>query len=179
MGINPQQPNVLITKAQIEARVDELAQRISSDFAETNNLVMIGVLKGAFIFLSDLSRALTISRSIDFMAVSSYGKSSVSSGAVRLVLDIRENIEGKDVLIVEDIVDTGLTLHYLVDLLRARGPATLKTCALVRKAERSRIDVNIDYLGFDIPDEWVVGYGLDYAERHRTLPYIGTITPDG
>ena len=179
MGINPQQPDVLITTAQIEERVVELAQRISNDFAETSNLVMIGVLKGAFIFLSDLARAMTIPRSIDFIAVSSYGKSSVSSGAVRLVLDMREDIEGKDVLVVEDIVDTGLTLHYLVDLLHARGPATLKTCALVRKAERLQVDVDIDYLGFDIPDEWVVGYGLDYAERHRTLPYIGTITPDG
>jgi hypoxanthine phosphoribosyltransferase len=140
--------------------------------------VLIGVLKGSFIFLADLSRALTIPRTIEFIAVSSYGSGSRSSGAVRLVMDVRGNIEGKHVLVVEDIVDTGHTLKYLIGMLESHRPASVKTCALVRKAERAEVDVDVDYLGFDIGDEWVVGYGLDYAEQNRTLPYIGVVTPD-
>ncbi|MEJ2299807.1 MAG: hypoxanthine phosphoribosyltransferase, partial [Woeseiaceae bacterium] len=120
----------------------------------------------------------TIPRTIEFIAVSSYEGGTKSSGAVRLVLDVRGNIEGKHVLIIEDIVDTGHTLQYLMGMLDSHGPASVKTCALVRKKERAEVEVAVDYLGFDIGDEWVVGYGLDYAEQHRTLPYIGVITPD-
>lgn len=169
---------MLISEERIDRRVTELAEQISKDYAEAGEITLIGVLKGAFVLLADLSRRLSVPRSIEFISVSSYGQSNISSGAVRLVLDIRESIENKHVLIVEDIVDTGLTLHYLLGLLEPRGPASLRTCALVRKADRSKIDVEIDYLGFDIPDVWVVGYGLDYAEQHRTLPYIGVIEPD-
>jgi len=170
-------PEVLISEADIQARVLELAEQISKDYEDCDELVMVGVLKGSFIFLADLSRALTIPRVIEFIAVSSYGRGSRPSGAVRLVMDVRGNIEGKHVLIVEDIVDTGHTLKYLIGMLDSHRPATVRTCALVRKAERAEVDVPVDYLGFDIPDKWVVGYGLDYAEKNRTLPYIGTITP--
>jgi hypoxanthine phosphoribosyltransferase len=167
----------MISEAAIEARVLELAEQISKDYENCGELVLVGVLKGAFIFLADLSRQLTIPRVIEFIAVSSYGSGSRSSGAVRLVMDVRGNIEDKHVLIVEDIVDTGHTLKYLIGILDSHGPASVKTCALVRKAERAEVEVDVDYLGFDIPDEWVVGYGLDYAEKNRTLPYIGVVTP--
>jgi len=138
---------------------------------------MVGVLKGSFIFLADLSRKLSIPRTIEFIAVSSYGNGSRSTGAVRLVMDVRGNIEGKHVLIVEDIVDTGHTLKYLIGMLKSHRPSSVKTAALVRKAESAEVDVTIDYLGFDIGDEWVVGYGLDFAEQNRTLPYIGIVKP--
>ena len=170
-------PTVLISEADIQARVVELAEQISQDYADREQLVLVGVLKGSFIFLADLSRRMTIPRVIEFIAVSSYGSGSQSSGAVRLVMDVRGNIENRHVLIVEDIVDTGHTLKYLIGMLESHNPASVKTCALVRKAERAEVDVDVDYLGFDIPDKWVVGYGLDYAEQNRTLPYIGTITP--
>lgn len=170
-------PKVLISEAQIQARVNELAAQISADYDREDDLVMIGVLKGSFIFLADLSRQLSIPRTIEFIAVSSYGSGSVASGAVRLVMDVRGNIEGRHVLIVEDIVDTGHTLKYLIGMLKSHRPASVKTAALVRKAESAEVDVTIDYLGFDIGDEWVVGYGLDYAEQNRTLPYIGVIQP--
>ncbi len=169
-------PNELISEADIEKRVAELAAQISSDHAGSGELVLIGVLKGAFVFLADLTRRLTIPRTIEFIAVSSYGSGS-QSGAVRLVMDVRGNIEGKHVIIVEDIVDTGHTLNYLIGILKSHGPASIKTCTLLHKADRAEVDVQIDYIGFDIGDEWVVGYGLDYAEQNRTLPYIGTVTP--
>ena len=169
-------PPVLISEAEIENRVAELAEQISSDYAGTDGLVLIGILKGAFIFLSDLSRRLTIPRTIEFIAVSSYGTGS-KSGAVRLVMDVRGNIEGSDVLVVEDIVDTGNTLNYLIGIIESHGPASIRTATLLHKAHRAEVDVNVDYVGFDIGDEWVVGYGLDYAEENRTLPYIGTVTP--
>ncbi|MDH3303815.1 MAG: hypoxanthine phosphoribosyltransferase [Gammaproteobacteria bacterium] len=168
---------VLISEADIKARVAELARQISKDYEGCGELVLVGVLKGAFIFLADLSRQLTIPHVIEFIAVSSYGKGSRSSGAVRLVMDVRGNIEGKHVLIVEDIVDTGHTLEYLIGMISSHGPASVKTCALVRKADRAEVHVDLDYLGFDIPDEWVVGYGLDYAEQNRTLPFIGIVAP--
>jgi len=175
MSDNP--PAVLISEEQIQERVRELAAQISADYADTSELVMVGVLKGAFIFLADLSRALSIPRTIEFIAVSSYGKGSRQTGAVRLVMDVRGNIEGKHVLIVEDIVDTGHTLKYLMGMMKSHRPASIRTCALVRKAEQAQVDVNVDYLGFDIGNEWIVGYGLDYAEQNRTLPYIGIVTP--
>ena len=171
------QPPVLICEEDIRARVAELAAQISDDYRDKGGVVLIGVLKGAFIFLADLSRRLTIPRTIEFIAVSSYEDGSVSSGAVRLVMDVRGNIEDRHVLIVEDIVDTGHTLKYLIGILESHRPASIKTAALLHKPDRAEVDVPIDYIGFGIGDEWVVGYGLDYAERDRTLPYIGSIQP--
>jgi len=176
--VNEKTPDVLISEDDIQARILELAAQISADYGNDDDLVMVGVLKGSFIFLADLSRRLSIPRTIEFIAVSSYGNGSVSSGAVRLVMDVRGNIEGKHVLIVEDIVDTGHTLKYLIGMMKSHRPASVKTAALVRKADSAEVDVEVDYLGFDIGDEWVVGYGLDYAEQNRTLPYIGVIKPD-
>ncbi len=171
-------PVVLISEEEIQTRVLELAEQISADHEGQGEIVLVGVLKGSFIFLADLSRRLSIPRTIEFIAVSSYGNGSKSTGAVRLVMDVRGNIAGKHVIIVEDIVDTGHTLKYLIGMLESHLPASVKTCALVRKAERAEVDVDVNYLGFDIGDEWVVGYGLDYAEQNRTLPYIGIVSPD-
>ena len=172
------QPPVLLSEEEIAHRVRELAEQISTDYADSDGVVLVGVLKGSFIFLADLSRALSIPRTIEFIAVSSYETGSVSSGAVRLIMDVRGNIENKHVLIVEDIVDTGHTLKYLLRIIHSHGPASVRTCTLLHKAECAEVDVDVDYIGFNIGDEWVVGYGLDYAERDRTLPYIGVITPD-
>jgi len=170
------EPRVLIDEDTIRRRVAELAAAISTDYRDAGELVLIGVLKGAFVFLADVSRRLTIPRRIEFMALSSYHKGSVS-GEVRVEMDLRHGIEGQHVLIVEDIIDSGQTLTYLTELLQARGAASVRTCILVRKLRSANAKVSPDYLGFDIPDEWVVGYGLDYAEQYRTLPYIGVITP--
>ena len=170
------QPRELIAEEAIKERVAEMAEQISADYADAGEIVLVGVLKGAFIFLADLSRRLTIPRTIEFIAVSSYGAGS-KSGAVRLVMDVRGDIAGRHVLIVEDIVDTGHTLKYLIGMLESHNPASVKTCTLLHKAERAEVDVDIDYVGFGIGDEWVVGYGLDYAEQNRTLPYIGCVKP--
>lgn len=178
----PTFPEVLISEDRIRVRIAELAGQISRDYGDRGGgggeIVMVGVLKGAFIFLADLARAMTIPRRVDFMGLSSYGRGGAQQSGVRLVMDLRESIEGQHVLVVEDIVDTGHTLHYLLDTLFARHPASLKACALVQKRSRTVADVSIDYLGFEIPDRWVVGFGLDYKDRFRTLPYIGTITPE-
>jgi len=171
-------PKTLISEAQLQERVRELSEQISADYADKGELILIGVLKGAFIFLADLSRSLSIPRQIEFLAVSSYETGSRRSGAVRLVMDVRRSIENKHVLVVEDIVDTGHTLHYLINMLRSRRPASVRTCTLLHKVHKTEVDVDIDYCGFTIGDEWVVGYGLDYDERDRTLPYIGSIDPD-
>jgi hypoxanthine phosphoribosyltransferase len=173
-------PEVLIGEAEIRAKVAELAQRISADYAGVDDLILVGILKGSFIFLADLARALTIPRSVDFMALSTYGESesTETSGAVRMIMDLRRNITGRHVLVVEDIVDTGHTLSYLLRNLAARQPASLKTCVLVEKPDRREVFTQIDYLGFSIPDVWVVGCGLDWAERFRALPYIGVVRPD-
>jgi len=168
----------MISEEDIRKRVNELAAQISSDYADKDEIVLVGVLKGAFIFLADLSRRLSIPRYIEFIAVASYEHGSARSGAVRLVMDVRRSIEGKHVLIVEDIVDTGHTLHYLIDMLKSRNPASVRTCTLLHKEHKTEVDVEIDYLGFSIGDEWVVGYGLDYDEKDRTLPYIGIIDPN-
>ena len=171
----PEDPPVLIPESEIRRRVGELARQVSADYAASEELHMIGVLRGCFIFLADLSRLLTVPRRIDFLAVDTYGMNATPSDAVRLVMDLRTDIAGKHVLIVEDIVDTGNTLEYLMSILLPRKPATLKTCVLLRKRERLEREVKIDYLGFDIPDRWVVGYGLDCADGHRALPYIGVV----
>jgi hypoxanthine phosphoribosyltransferase len=172
------QPKKIFGAAEIRRRVKELASRISTDYAGVDEILMVGVLRGCYIFLADLSRRLAIPRRIDFIAVSSYEDRTVSSGAVRLVLDVRSDIQGKHVLIVDDIVDSGHTLHYLVNLFQARNPASLKTCAFLRKSGRLQVPVQLDYLGFDILDVWVVGYGLDCADRFRALPYIGQVDPE-
>ncbi len=168
---------VLLSEEAIRDRVTELATQISNDYkAEgAEDVYMLGVLRGAFIFLADLSRRLTIPRRVDFIALSSYEDTSTTSGAVRLVLDVRAPLRGKHVLVVEDIVDSGKTLEYLLRTLEAREPASLKTCVLLQKPDRLEVPVSIDYLGFTIPDKWVVGYGLDYTDRYRTLPYIGMV----
>lgn len=172
------QPEVLISEQEIAARVDALAAEISRDYADSDGVILVGVLKGAFIFLADLARRLTVPRVVEFIAVSSYGSESHASGAVRLDLDVRGSIEGKDVLIVEDIVDTGHTLAYLIGIMRSHKPASVRTCSLLHKTASTEIEVAVDYVGFDVADEWVVGYGLDYAERGRSLPYIGVVQPD-
>ncbi len=176
--MNQLAPEVMISEAQIAERVAELAAQISKDYVDKAPLVLVGVLKGSFIFLADLSRKLNIPRTIEFIAVSSYESGSQRSGAVRLLMDVRGNIENRHVLIVEDIVDTGHTLHYLIGMMRSHRPASVRTCTLLHKAESAEVDVPIDYTGFSIADEWVVGYGLDYAERDRTLPYIGIVRPE-
>jgi hypoxanthine phosphoribosyltransferase len=169
----------LISEELIDERVRELAAQISEDYANSEEIVLIGVLKGSFIFLADLARRLSIPHRVEFIAVTSYGEDeSTDPGAVRLLMDVRHDIGGKDVIVVEDIVDTGHTLAYLLKLLGARGPKSLNSCTLLRKPDRSEVDIDVAYLGFDIPDVWVVGYGLDFAERHRTLPAICAI-PQG
>ncbi len=169
----PDELDLLIPRDRIAARIDEIAAQIDADYADAGELVLIGVLKGSFIFLADLARRLSIRHRVEFIAVSSYGdRESTESGAVRLLMDVRHDITGRHVLMVEDIIDTGHTLAYLLRLLGARGPASIKACTLLRKPDRMQVDVPIAYLGFDIDDVWVVGYGLDYAERYRTLPDI-------
>jgi len=166
---------VLLDEETIQRRVEELATQISTDYAQVGEVTLVGVLKGAFIFLADLARCLTVPHHVDFIALSSYNRSAVSTGAVRLIMDTRSSVTNRHVLIVEDIVDTGYTLDYLVRNFRARRPASLRTCVLLSKPERRKVDVPIDYLGFEIPDVWVVGYGLDYADMYRTLPYIAAL----
>ena len=165
--------NVLISADDIRDRVRALAQEIERDHPDGVHLVC--VLKGAFIFLSDLARHLPGKTTLDFMAVSSYGTSTKSSGQVQVLKDLDSPLEGRDVLIVEDIVDTGLTLTYLQDILRARSPRRLRTACLLSKPSRRKIDVKVEYVGFTIADKFVVGYGLDYAEQHRNLPHIAVI----
>jgi hypoxanthine phosphoribosyltransferase len=174
---HPDLARVILTPERIQERVDALAREIERDYADASRLYLIGILKGAFIFLADLARALEIPHVVDFMSVSSYGDSAVSTGAVRLMLDLRAPIRDEHVIIVEDIVDTGNTLDYLYHTLEGRNPASLRTCTLLRK-ERDSLDVPLDYLGFTIPDVWVVGYGLDYADTHRTLPFVAELKPE-
>ena len=178
IGIHPDIERVLISETEIQTQVSRLASQISADYADNGQLVVVGILKGAYIFLSDLTRRLTVPHRVDFMALSSYGQTTTTTGAVRIIMDLRVNIEGRHVLVVEDIIDSGYTLHYLLEVLRTRSPASLRSCVLLSKPDRRRVDVTVDYLGFEIPDVWVVGYGLDYAELHRTLPYIGALRPE-
>lgn len=173
-AIHPDIKRVLIPADEIQNRVSALAKEIDHDYEGVDRLVLIGILKGAFIFLADLSRKITVPHMVDFMSISSYGDSATSTGAVRLILDLRKPIKDEHVIIVEDIVDTGHTMDYLYRTLQGRSPASLKTCTLFKK-ERDTLQVPLDYLGFEIPDVWVVGYGLDYADTHRTLPYIAEL----
>ena len=169
--------DILVQRDELEHRVRELAADISRDYAD-RELLLIGVLKGAVFFLADLMRHLDVVCEVDFMAVSSYGASTDSSGVVRILKDLDAPIEGKDVLIVEDIVDSGLTLSYLFRMLRARGPASLEVCALLTKPDRREIDLPIRYVGFEIPNRFAIGYGLDYAERFRNLPYVAVLASE-
>lgn len=168
---------ILITEEQLKRRIAELGERISADYEGLEPLLLC-VLKGGFMFLADLSRHLTIPHAVDFMAVSSYGQATESSGVVRILMDLDQDISGRHLLIVEDIIDTGYTLSYLLDNLRVRGPATLRICTLLSKPARRKVALPIDYLGFEIPDEFVIGYGLDYAEKYRNLPFIGVLKPE-
>jgi hypoxanthine phosphoribosyltransferase len=165
---------VLVDQGALDRRVAELGEEISADYAG-RDLLLVGVLKGAVFFMSDLMRRLTIPCEIDFMAISSYGASTDSSGVVRILKDLDINIEGREVLVVEDIIDSGLTLSYLVRNLEAREPASLEICALLTKPGRREIDVPVRYVGFEIPSRFVVGYGLDFAERYRNLPFVGVL----
>lgn len=174
--------SVLLSSEQIQAKVAELGAQVGQEYreaiAESNeDLLLITVLKGAVFFVTDLARAIPLPTQLEFMAVSSYGSSTSSSGVVRILKDLDRDINDRDVLIVEDIVDSGLTLSWLLRNLASRHPRTLRVCTLMRKPDAVRDDVDIAYIGFDIPNEFVVGYGLDYAERYRDLPYIGTLDP--
>ena len=168
---------VLIEEDAVAARVSELGADISSDYAG-KDLLLVGVLKGAVFFMADLMRHLSIPCEVDFMAISSYGASTDSSGVVRILKDLDINIEGRHVLVVEDIIDSGLTLSYLIRNLESRNPETLEICALLTKPERREIDVHVRYTGFEIPNEFVIGYGLDFGERYRNLPYVAVLDPD-
>jgi hypoxanthine phosphoribosyltransferase len=171
----PELGEVLVSAEELQRRVAELGEEISRDYAG-RSLLLVGVLKGAVFFLSDLMRFIEVPVEVDFMAVASYGSATDSSGVVRILKDLDGAIEGRDVLIVEDIVDSGLTLQYLMRNLGSRNPRTLEVCALLTKPERRKVDLPTRYVGFEIPNRFVVGYGLDYAERHRNLPYVAALT---
>lgn len=166
--------DVLIPKEKIADKVKELAKKINKEF-EGEEVVLIGLLRGSVIFLSDLAREIDLDAKIDFMIVSSYGNDMESSKEVKIIKDLEEYIEGKNVIIVEDIIDTGYTLKKVVETLKIRNPKELKLCTLLDKPERREVDIVIDYVGFQIPDEFVVGYGIDYAQKHRNLPYVGIV----
>ena len=169
--------SVMISEAEISEKIAEMAAKISADYADVENLTLIGVLKGSVVFMSDLSRAIARPHELDFMAVSSYGASTKTSGVVQIRMDLKEEITGRHVLIVEDIIDSGRTLLYLRELLLARDPASLKICTLLTKPSRREVEVPIDYCGFEIPDEFVVGYGLDFDELYRNIPFIAVLKP--
>jgi hypoxanthine phosphoribosyltransferase len=187
--------SVLVTEQAIREKTAELAEQVAHDYADLtsgpgrgaegsltgpragSDLVLVGVLKGAVMFMTDFARALPIPVQLEFMAVSSYGSSTSSSGVVRILKDLDRDITGRHVLIVEDIIDSGLTLSWLLKNLESRSPASLQVCTLLRKPDAVKVDIPVQYVGFDIPNEFVVGYGLDYAERYRDLPYIGTLDP--
>ncbi len=167
-------PAALLTKEQIAKRVHELAEQISADFAG-RELLVVGILKGSWIFLADLVRLMTVPVTVDFIMASSYGTGTNSSGVVKMVLDLKSPLEDRDVLVVEDIMDSGLTLKYIIDNLKLRKPRSLKIVALMDKPARRSADVRADYVGFEVPDKFVVGYGVDFAERFRNLSYVGYI----
>jgi hypoxanthine phosphoribosyltransferase len=175
--MGPALKEVLITAEQLAGRTAELAAQIDADYAG-RELLLVGVLKGAVMVMADLARAMHLPVQMDWMAVSSYGSGTKSSGVVRILKDLDADISGRHVLIVEDIIDSGLTLSWLVGNLRSRDPASVEICAMLRKPSSSQMDVEVAYTGFEVPDEFVVGYGLDYAERYRNLPFIGTLAPE-
>ncbi|HWR43508.1 hypoxanthine phosphoribosyltransferase [Sporomusa sp.] len=168
---------ILFSEEELAARIKELGEAITADYAG-KEILMIGILRGAVIFMADLARAINQTVAIDFMAVSSYGAATSSSGVVRILKDLDEDVENKHVLIVEDIIDSGLTLNYLMENLWSRKPASIKICTLLNKPDRRKVEVPIAYNGFTIPDYFVIGYGLDYAEKYRNLPFIGVLKPE-
>jgi hypoxanthine phosphoribosyltransferase len=168
---------ILIGEDRLQARIQELGREITNDYAG-RELLLVGVLKGAVFFMADLMRSITVPCEIDFMAISSYGASTDSSGVVRILKDLDINIEGRHVVVIEDIVDSGLTLSYLMRNLESREPASLEVCALLTKPGRREIDVDVRYVGFEIPNKFVIGYGLDFAERYRNLRYVGVLHDD-
>ena len=167
---------VLISEEQIQTRLREMAAEIAVDY-EGRDVLLVGVLKGAVMVMADLARAIPVHIEMDWMAVSSYGSGTKSSGVVRILKDLERDITGRHVLIVEDIIDSGLTLSWLMSNLGSRGPASVEVCTLLRKPEAAQVDVPVKYVGFDIPNEFVIGYGLDYAERYRNVPFVGTLAP--
>jgi hypoxanthine phosphoribosyltransferase len=169
---------VLIDQAAINTRINELAQQIAADYAEHEDLLLVCVLKGGFMFLADLTRAMARPHSLDFMGISSYGKGTTSSGAVQIIMDLKAPIEDRHVLIIEDIIDSGRTLEYMRRNLLTRSPASLRICTLLNKPARREVHVDVDYIGFDIPDEFVVGFGLDFDELYRNLPFIAVLKPE-
>ena len=177
MSMHDDIKNVLVSEEELKAKVRELGAQISRDY-EGKNLVLVSILKGSVVFMADLMRRLSINAKIDFMSVSSYGSSTVSSGQVRIILDLKRPIENYDLLLVEDILDSGATLSYLKELLTARQPKSIRIATLLDKPERRKSNITADYKGFEIPDEFVVGYGLDYDEDYRNLPYIGVLKPE-
>lgn len=168
---------ILIDEATIAQRIGELAEQIEADYAANDDLLLICVLKGGFMFLADLTRAMTRPHSLDFMGISSYGSGTRSSGAVQIIMDLKAPIEDRHVLIIEDIIDSGRTLQYMRRNLETRSPASIRICTLLNKPARREIEVPVEYVGFDIPDEFVVGYGLDFDELYRNLPYIAVLKP--
>ncbi|SKC01310.1 hypoxanthine phosphoribosyltransferase [Lachnospiraceae bacterium] len=170
--------DVMFTEEQITNRIKEMGAQISKEY-EGKEVTLICILKGASVFACELAKRITVPVRMEFMRVSSYGNETVSSGVVKIIQDLDEPIRGKNVIVVEDIIDTGRTMHYLLEILEHRGPASLKLCTLLDKPDRRVTEVKMDYNGFVIPDEFIVGYGLDYAEMYRNLPYIGVVTPDG
>jgi hypoxanthine phosphoribosyltransferase len=176
-GYGPDIDHVLLTEEQIQSKIVELAGTVAADYSG-REVLLVGVLKGAVLFMSDFARALQVPTQMEFMAVSSYGSSTSSSGVVRILKDLDRDIADRHVLVLEDIIDSGLTLSWLLKNLGSRRPASLEVCALLRKPDAVKVDVPVRYVGFDIPNEFVVGYGLDYAERYRDLPYIGTLKPE-
>ena len=175
--MHPDITRVLYTSEQISLRVRELGAEITADYADATDLIVVSVLRGAAIYMSDLVRAIDLPLEMDYMAVSSYGAASKSSGVVRIIKDLSSHIAGRDVIIAEDILDSGLTLKYLTKTLRSRDPKSLEIAALLRKEGAQKTDIDCRYVGFDCPDEFLVGYGLDYAERYRNLPSIGVLDP--
>ncbi len=175
--LHPDIESVLVSSEQIAEKIAELAAKIDADYAG-REVVLVGVLKGAVMVMADLARALTVPVSLEFMAVSSYGSATSSSGVVRILKDLDRDITGCDVLVVEDIIDSGLTLSWLLRNLRARHPNSVEVVAMLRKPEAAQVQVPVSYMGFDIPSVFVVGYGLDYAQRYRELPYVGTLRPE-
>ncbi|BCJ26495.1 hypoxanthine phosphoribosyltransferase [Actinocatenispora sera] len=169
---------VIVSEEQIREKTAELAKQVAADYAGVDGLLLVGVLKGAVMFMADFARSLDHPVELEFMAISSYGTRATSSGVVRILKDLDRDISGKHVLVIEDIVDSGLTLSWLLKYLTSRGPASLEVVALLRKPDAVKVDIPVKYLGFDIPNEFVVGYGLDYAERYRELPYVGLLRPE-
>lgn len=177
MGLHEDVGEILFTAEQIQEIVERIGKQISEDYAD-KDLIMISVLKGSLMFMADLMRSVTIPCSIDFLSVTSYGSGTTTTGEVRILKDLDITLEGKDVLVVEDILDSGMTLSFLLKSLQARNPRSIRLCTLLDKPERRRVDIKADYVGVQVPDKFIVGYGLDYAEKYRNLPYIGVLKPE-